>query len=178
MPLTTPREVLKWLQSLDLSYPIRNPKRDFANGFLIAEIFGRFYPNETLLDVERYYTGDSIPQKMQNWDQLEKFFKKNGLAIPREATMAIMTCQMDAATLFICNLYTLFTHRKYVTSSLAMRPMTGSSLGDRVAQPSRKPNDPLSDVPYPDREYLPHFALPTTSNIIRNIAPSAEKVSR
>lgn len=33
---TMPREVLQWFDTLDLSYAIRNPKIDLANGFIIA----------------------------------------------------------------------------------------------------------------------------------------------
>lgn len=59
------REVLKWLQSLELGVPIRNPKRDFANGYLIAVIFSRYYPTE--LRPWSLYTGNSETLKTNNW---------------------------------------------------------------------------------------------------------------
>lgn len=39
-----PRDVQKWLQSLNLTVTIKNPRRDFANGYLAAQIFERYYP--------------------------------------------------------------------------------------------------------------------------------------
>jgi hypothetical protein len=31
-----PRDIIQWLDGLDLSYSVRNPKMDLANGFTIA----------------------------------------------------------------------------------------------------------------------------------------------
>lgn len=38
-----PSCVLAVLQRLDLSTPIKNPRRDFSNGFLAAEMMARFH---------------------------------------------------------------------------------------------------------------------------------------
>jgi len=38
------REVLRFVQSLDLSASITNPRRDLQNGYLVAEMLARFYP--------------------------------------------------------------------------------------------------------------------------------------
>lgn len=104
-----PRAVVKWIQGLDLTFQIDNPKWDFANGFLIAEIFSWYYPND--INMYSFNTGLSLDSKMTNWSLLKKFIIKRDLPIPLELADATMHNREGAAILFIENLYQILTNR-------------------------------------------------------------------
>ncbi|KAJ3178572.1 spermatogenesis-associated protein 4 [Gaertneriomyces sp. JEL0708] len=147
--MTLPRPLLLWLRTLDLTYPIKNPKRDFANGYLIAEILSRYYPDEEMLDLRRFYTGLGTWEKSENWSWLRKFFQKQGLLIPEEAVQAVLRCQEGAVEAFLEGLYGVFTGAKI-----------------------QRPDDAETALCTSD---IPRYALPTTSEIIRRVADNPAK---
>jgi hypothetical protein len=64
------RDVLKWVQGLDLALPVKNPRRDFANGVLVAQIFSRYF--ETDISMHGFINGNSLKVKRDNWAQLSR----------------------------------------------------------------------------------------------------------
>jgi hypothetical protein len=107
-----PREVLRWIQGLDLAYSVKNVKRDFSNGFLVAEIFSRYHGKE--ISMHSYDNGQSSKGKKDNWNQLIKVFRKIGLPdlISELEANHIVCCEDGTAVKFICRIYEVLTQRK------------------------------------------------------------------
>jgi hypothetical protein len=104
------REVLKWIQSLDLSYSVKNPKRDFSNGFLIAEIFSRYFRLD--IQMHAYDNAISLQRKLANWELLERFFVKKQVPISRDMIDACIHCREGAVQTLLETVYTCLTNRK------------------------------------------------------------------
>ncbi|KAK3699880.1 hypothetical protein QZH41_005310 [Actinostola sp. cb2023] len=104
-----PREILKWIQSLDLTHPVRNTRRDFSNGYLVAEIFSWYFPQE--IPMHSYDNGTSLKTKLGNWSQLQRFFINQGFDIPKEVIEGTIHCKPRAAATLIEKVYTLLTNR-------------------------------------------------------------------
>jgi len=149
-----PRSVLKWIQGLDLTYPIKNPKWDLSNGFLIAEIFSWYYPTE--IQMFSFNTGLSLDSKMTNWSLIKKFIMKRELAIPLELADATMHSREGAAILFIENLYQILTNR----------PIQKAQQDIEID---------LTDWPY--QQQLPYHARSTASKSIKNNIRSTEMLT-
>jgi hypothetical protein len=130
------RELLRWIQSLDLAYSVKNVKRDFANGFLVAEIFSRYFDKE--IAMHSYDNGIALRIKKDNWGQLTKFMRKNGLdgLTNADEINSIIHAEDGAVVAFLNRIYEVLTHRKVqeVTRRQLPEPMrpyakpNGSSL--------------------------------------------------
>ena len=121
-----PREVLKWIQSLDLAYSVKNVRRDFANGFLVAEIVSRYYSRD--ISMHGFDNGDAAMKKRDNWAQLMKTFRKLGLGHLINETEAnnVACLEEGVAVAFLSKLYEEFTQRKLQT-------VTKKPVPDRTA---------------------------------------------
>uniref|UniRef100_G1T5N8 Spermatogenesis-associated protein 4 n=1 Tax=Oryctolagus cuniculus TaxID=9986 RepID=G1T5N8_RABIT len=102
--------VLRWLQGLDLSFSPKNIKRDFSNGFLIAEIFSMYYPWD--LQLSSFENGTSLKVKLDNWAQLEKFLARKKFKLPKELIHGTIHCKAGVPEILIEEIYTLLTQRE------------------------------------------------------------------
>lgn len=58
-----------------------------------------------------YDNGTSLPTKLGNWSQLERFFVKKKLSIPKEMIDGTIHCKPGAAELLVQTIYTILTNR-------------------------------------------------------------------
>lgn len=82
---------------------------DFANGFLVAEIFSRYYPKD--ITMHSFDNGTGMSKRKDNWLQLEKFFLKIGFHVERRVIDSILHCKSDCVVAFIETIYTLLTNK-------------------------------------------------------------------
>lgn len=115
-----PREVLKWIQSLDLTYSIRNVKKDFNNGFLVAQILSRYYPvtndinqNYKAIQMHQISNGYSMATRKDNWEQINKFIRKiSEISTSINDIDTFIKNENGEILLFIISLYQELTKRR------------------------------------------------------------------
>eukprot|EP00039_Didymoeca_costata_P014015 m.221027 g.221027 ORF g.221027 m.221027 type:complete len:223 (+) comp15922_c0_seq18:227-895(+) len=151
---TLPRQILKWLQSLKLSKPVgRNPRREFSNGYVVAEILSKFYPQ---ININQYDEGTSLEKKKVNWGRLKGVFARNNMVmIPEKLTEATIHCKPGAAEALIQLLHSFLTNKDSTTTL-------------------------PEDCSFTDAEYqatLPHHARSTMSIAIKRNMRSSELIS-
>ncbi|XP_069557783.1 spermatogenesis-associated protein 4 [Brachyistius frenatus] len=104
-----PREVVKWLQTLDLSFYPRNVRRDFSNGYLVAEVLSHYYPED--FSSHSYDKGTSLSTKQRNWSQIERSLQKQNLHLMKEVIDGVVHCKPGAAELLVQEVYAILTNR-------------------------------------------------------------------
>uniref|UniRef100_A0A8C6XC76 Spermatosis associated 4 n=1 Tax=Naja naja TaxID=35670 RepID=A0A8C6XC76_NAJNA len=83
---------------------------DFSNGYLIAEMFSRYFPED--IHMHSFVNGTSLSVKLSNWTMLEKFFTKRNLKPTRELIDGTIHCKPGAAEIFVQDIYTMLTNSR------------------------------------------------------------------
>jgi hypothetical protein len=107
--MTLPREIIRWLQSLDLPFPVKHPKRDLANGYLFAEICARYWPNVAMHSFENKH---SQKEKEGNWQILTKAFVKNNFVVEAQVIASVISQDDGYAEHVLLQLYSALTKRQ------------------------------------------------------------------
>lgn len=130
---------------------MKAPKWDLTNGYLIAEIFSWYYPQE--LQMHMYNNGTSLESKVKNWSLLRNFIRRHKLEIPDEYVEGTIHCKEKAAPLLVTRIYEILTNRR-------LESQTDESAVD-----------------FTDRDYqvtLPVHARSTASQAVKNNLRSTE----
>ena len=114
-----PREVIKWIQSLDLTYSVKNIKKYFNNGFLVAQILSRYYPvtnnqaaNFKAMQMHTISNELSMKARKDNWTQINKFLIKiNEINTRIDDMETFIKNENGEILLFIISLYQELTKR-------------------------------------------------------------------
>mmetsp|Transcript_12233 Transcript_12233/g.18521 ORF Transcript_12233/g.18521 Transcript_12233/m.18521 type:complete len:865 (+) Transcript_12233:98-2692(+) len=165
---TLPREVLRWIQSLDLAYSVKNVKRDFSNGFLIAEIFSRYYAKD--VHMHSYDNGTALKVKRDNWNQLQKFFRKIGIpdVVSDDEVGKVIRCEDGAAITVVTRIYETLTQRKVQVT--VKKPTVGKVSGYAKETGSWKVRETLRKS-----DFVDDSDLNTVSRVAREAAEEHEK---
>ena len=155
-----PRELAKWLQSLDLSYKIKNISRDLANGFCVAEILSRYpVPFVTNLpyDVTNYYrvnmqefsNGISFSERTSNWKHITEILtKKYHMTYPPDLPDKVKCLAPNAAMEFLVLLYKFLTRKNL-------------NVLNQIDETDKFRN-------YGEFSIMPNYMRPTTNLLIRD----------
>ena len=93
-----------------MSYSVKNVRRTFNNGFLVAEIFSRYFPSD--ISMHSFSNTENYGQKKDNWQQLQLFFYRRKIPIVLNSIDALILNEQDTTLEFVRQIYTLLTERQ------------------------------------------------------------------
>ena len=100
-------------------------ERDFANGYLFAEILHRYFPGEVSMH-SFDKNASSVHKKRDNWSVLLKPLKKAGFDVATREWEAICAAEDGAAVAFVGKM-----HRRLAGGSATMPPPSSADGGSR-----------------------------------------------
>lgn len=104
-----PREIVAWLKTLGLTRPLRHPRRDLSNGFLIAEMCARYWGDVPMHSFENKL---SVENKKSNWVMLKKVFERHNAPLSEQMVRGMIAQTEGFADYFLRQLYTVLTGRQ------------------------------------------------------------------
>jgi len=175
-----PRALIKWLDSLDLAYSIRNPRRDLANGFIISEILARHYHKE--INIYTVYNGLNMEQKRDNWEVISKILNKKEFPLSKAEYEQIYNYVPDVGYKFLLKLYEFLTKRKLPGLVTKTKNVEAAKESTLMNTKERKLEIILNESKR-NRENLPGYAKPTASLLTKDreltrIVDNNEKFSK
>lgn len=77
--------------------------RDFANGFLMAEVLSRYFPND--VSMHSFENVNSTPKKRSNWHLVSRFLATRGLSVSQQQLDDVMAQEEGAIDDLITLIY-------------------------------------------------------------------------
>lgn len=86
-------------------------KRDLSNGFIVAEILSRYFPNK--LEMSCFSTGISEAEKKSNWNYLKRIFQSyDSIPLKEETIEKIINMAPNAGFDFLLTIYKFLTKKE------------------------------------------------------------------
>jgi hypothetical protein len=85
-------------------------RRAFNNGFLVAEIFSRYFPTD--ISMHTFSNTENYGRKRDNWNQLQIFFNRRKVPITLNSIDALILNEQDTTLEFIKQIYSLLTEKQ------------------------------------------------------------------
>lgn len=96
----TTKELLIWIDSIDLSRPKKNINRDFADGVLVAEVIHSYFPQR--VEKHNYISSSGRQGKLTNWATLNrKVLSKFGFTVPQDVIENIIAAKPNYVEIFL-----------------------------------------------------------------------------
>ncbi|CAF1414643.1 unnamed protein product [Adineta steineri] len=146
MVARTPREILRWLESLYLTYPVAVPRWDLANGFTYGEILHAYFGKD--INMFCFINGRSLNARLLNWALIKQFLVKKNLSVPIHIMDATLHAKDGAAEELLEHTYQLLTNKK------------------AFIDPPYERDDDFSDHPY--QQSLDYFEQASAAKALKN----------